>query len=130
MKTNLKTLLADAQAEVNSYTVEEAKTKLGNPDYVFVDVREKAELENEGSIPGAVHIPRGMLEFCLEPSSPYYNPVFESGKNFIFYCKSGGRSVLSAQRAIEMGLPKVTHMEGGYLAWKDHFTKASVASAQ
>ena len=119
MKTNLKTLLTIAQAEVDSCTVEEAKTKVGNQDYVFIDVREKAELESDGYIPGAIHIPRGMLEFCIEKSSPYYNPVFESGKNLIFYCKSGGRSVLAAQRAIDMGLSGVVTMTGGFLAWKN-----------
>lgn len=117
MKTNLKTLLSSAHAEVHSYTVEEAKTKVGNSDYIFIDVREKAEIESDGSIPGSVHIPRGMLEFCIDNSSPYYHPVFGSGKKLIFYCKSGGRSVLAAQRAMDMGLSDVTNMAGGYIAW-------------
>ena len=119
MKTDLKTLLANAQAEISSFTVEEAKTKLNNHDYIFIDVREKAELETEGAVPGSIHIPRGMLEFCIDKSSPYHNPVFESDKNFIFYCKSGSRSLLAAQRATEMGLSKVINMAGGFMAWKN-----------
>src|SRR5512145_679967 len=104
METNLKELIATAKAIVNTYSVEEARTKVNNRDYVFIDVREKEEIESEGSIPGSVNIPRGMLEFTIDKSSPYYNPVFESGRNFIFYCKSGGRSLLAALRAVDMGL--------------------------
>ena len=117
MKTDLKTLLASAQGEVDVCTVEEARAILHTDDYVFVDVREADEITSQGAIPGSIHVPRGMLEFCIDPSSPYHNPVFQSGKNFIFYCKSGSRSVLSAQRAIEMGLTKVKSMAGGFLAW-------------
>lgn len=118
MQTTLNTLLEDAKACVRSYTVAEARSKVGNNDFVFIDVREKQELESDGFITGSVHIPRGMLEFTLDSKSPYHNPVFGNDKTYIFYCKSGGRSLLAAQRAVEMGLKNVVNMEGGYLAWQ------------
>lgn len=117
MKTDLKSLLENAKAHVPSFTVEEARTKLDDDDYVFIDVREQLEFENDGAIPGSVNVPRGMLEFILDQSTPYYNPIFESSKNFIFYCKSGGRSLLASQRALQMGLSNVWNMEGGFLSW-------------
>lgn len=126
MSTDLKTLLANAQAEVSSCSVEDAERKLGNPDYIFVDVRESAELETDGRIPGAVHIPRGMLEFTMDKSTPYFNPIFGSGKNIVFFCKSGGRSLLAAQRAKEMGIPNVENMAGGIVAWN----KMKIAAPQ
>ena len=117
MKSNLKTLLESANALVESYDSAEAKSKVGHEQFIFIDVREKEELETEGKVPGALHIPRGMLEFTLDPNSPYYNNIFEVNKTFIFYCKSGGRSVLAAQRAVEMGLKNVRNLEGGFLGW-------------
>lgn len=118
MKTNVETLITRAKERVPSCSVAEAKTKLNDPDYVFIDVRQNSEFENDGRIQGAVNIPRGMLEFMVDKSTPYYNPVFESGKNFIFYCKSGSRSLLAAQRAQEMGLENIINMEGGFLVWE------------
>lgn len=118
MKTNLKILLAKANASVESYTTQEAKSEVGNQNVIFIDVREKQELETEGQIPSAINIPRGMLEFTLDANSPYYNDIFSTGKSFIFYCKSGGRSVLAAQRAVEMGLENVKNLQGGFMTWK------------
>jgi rhodanese-related sulfurtransferase len=117
MKTELKTLIANAQETVTSCSVDEARTNVNNNDYVFIDVREKEELEQDGLIPGSIHIPRGTLEFLLDKSSPHYNHLFDSNKKFIFYCKSGVRSLLSAQLAMEMGLTNVFSMAGGIVAW-------------
>jgi len=117
MKANLKSLMENANAMVESCNSAEAKSKLGHEHYLFIDVREKEELEVDGQVPGALHIPRGMLEFTLDPNSPYYNHIFGGNKTFIFYCKSGGRSLLAAQRAIEMGLKNVKNLEGGFLSW-------------
>ena len=77
------------------------------------------ELEREGKIPGAFHAPRGMLEFWVDPESPYYKDVFAPGKTFVFYCQSGWRSALATRTVQDMGLPNVCHVGGGYRAWKD-----------
>jgi len=91
----------------------------GHDEWLFVDVRDGNELEKEGKIPGAVHASRGMLEFRIDPTSPLYDPVFASAKQFVFYCGTGGRSALATQRAMEMGLGQVVvSMAGGFAAWK------------
>ena len=85
---------------------------------LFVDLRDVRELEREGVIPGAFHCPRGMLEFWLDPDSPYYKDVFAPGKEFVFYCNAGWRSALAADTAQQMGLEHVAEMDGGFTAWK------------
>ena len=91
----------------------------GDPGVVFVDLRDARELEREGMIPGAFHATRGMLEFWIDPTSPYFKEVFGSGKRFVFYCQSGWRSALATRTAQEMGLAPVAHVQGGFRAWKD-----------
>ena len=85
---------------------------------VFVDVRDDGELAREGRIPGAHHASRGLLEFKIDPASPMHDPVFASGKRFVFYCGTGGRSALAVHRAAEMGLDNAASMAGGFGAWK------------
>jgi rhodanese-related sulfurtransferase len=113
-----KALLEEANREVKTLNIEEAKALHGNPDVVFVDLRDPRELEREGKVPGAFHCPRGMLEFWIDPESPYAKPVFQEDKQFVFFCAGGLRSALSAQTAQRMGLKPVAHIEGGYGAWK------------
>jgi len=91
---------------------------LDHPDVVFVDIRDVRELEREGMIPGAFHAPRGMLEFWVDPDSPYYKEIFGSGKTFILYCGSAWRSSLATATLQDMGLAPVCHIEGGFSAWK------------
>ena len=114
-----KELVAEANAVVTTVPVGEAAAQVGSNDTIFVDLRGDVELVNTGMISGSVNVPRGMLEFVIDPSSPYHNPIFKSDKAFIFYCASGGRSALAAQRAQEMGLQRVAHMGGGLKAWKE-----------
>jgi rhodanese-related sulfurtransferase len=85
---------------------------------VFVDLRDDTELARDGKIPGSLHVSRGIIEFALDPTLPYHNPVFSSGKNFLFYCASGGRSVLAADTAQALGLTNVAHLGGGVRDWK------------
>jgi len=85
---------------------------------VFVDIRDVRELEREGMIPGAFHAPRGMLEFWVDPESPYYKDIFGSGKTFILYCGSAWRSSLATATLQDMGLAPVCHLAGGFSAWK------------
>jgi rhodanese-related sulfurtransferase len=83
-----------------------------------VDLRDPRELEREGTIPGAFHCPRGMLEFWVDPESPYHKPIFAEPKVFVFFCASGWRSALSTKTVQEMGLADVAHVEGGFTAWR------------
>ena len=85
----------------------------------MVDLRDPRELEREGRIPGAFHCPRGMLEFWIDPESPYHKPIFAEDKRFVFFCAAGWRSALSAATAHDMGLQPVAHVEGGFTAWKE-----------
>jgi rhodanese-related sulfurtransferase len=86
---------------------------------VIVDLRDPREIEREGRIPGAFHCPRGMLEFWIDPASPYAKPIFQEDKKFVFHCASGWRSALAAKVAQEMGLKPVAHIGGGFTAWRD-----------
>jgi len=114
-----KQLLAEANAKIRTLSMEEARARHGSDDVVFVDLRDVRELEREGLIPGAIHAPRGMLEFWVDPESPYYKEVFGSGKELVLYCQSAWRSALATAALQEMGVPRVCHLEGGYRAWKD-----------
>ena len=113
-----RALLDQANAAVRTLTVDEARAMHANPDVVFVDLRDPRELEREGRMPGAFHCPRGMLEFWIDPESPYAKPVFQEDKTFVFFCAGGWRSALAAQTAQQMGLRPVAHLEGGFGAWK------------
>jgi rhodanese-related sulfurtransferase len=118
LKRGYKQLVADAMARVHTLSVAEAQAKLGDPGAVFVDIRETGELEREGTIPGAFHAARGMLEFWVDPESPYYKQVFDPSKQLILYCASAWRSALAAATLLDMGLTSVSHIEGGFSAWK------------
>lgn len=118
MKRGYKQLLAEAEDKIETLTLEEATALHGSEDVLFVDLRDRRELEREGRIPGAFHCPRGMLEFWIDPESPYHKSVFAEPKRFVFYCASGWRSALATQAAQEMGLEPVCHVSGGFTAWK------------
>ncbi len=85
---------------------------------MLVDLRDPRELQREGKVPGAFHCPRGMLEFWIDPASPYHKDVFAQDKKFVFFCAGGWRSALAAQAAQRMGLKPVAHMRGGFGGWK------------
>lgn len=112
-----KELVSDANTRVKTITPKEAFARLNAPEAAFIDLRDSAELQRDGKIPGAIHINRGMLEFALDPTSPYHHPVFSSGKHLVLYCASGGRSALAADTAQRMGLVNVSHLGGGFRAW-------------
>jgi rhodanese-related sulfurtransferase len=110
-------MIAEANAAVGTVSVEEAKQLVGKDDVVFVDVREGAELATQGKIPGAVHAPRGHLEFYADPTAPRHLPELASGKRLVMYCASGGRSALAAKTLKDMGIAKVANLLGGFTAW-------------
>jgi len=118
IKKGIKELVAEANAEIETVTVNDALKLKDDPGVTFVDIRDIRELDRDGRIPGAFHAPRGMLEFWVDPASPYYKEIFGSGKKFVFFCAGGMRSALAAQQLQRMGLEPVCHMAGGFGAWK------------
>jgi rhodanese-related sulfurtransferase len=108
-----------AEREVETLDVADAIKLHGRDDVVFVDLRDIRELGRDGRMPGAFHCPRGMLEFWIDPQSPYAKPVFQEDKKFVFHCAGGLRSALAAKTAQDMGLKPVAHILGGFKAWKD-----------
>lgn len=117
MARGYKDMLAEADAAVASVTPDEMVPRLDDPAIVMVDIRDPRELDREGMIPGAFHAPRGMLEFWIDPESPYHKPRFAEGKTYVFYCASGWRSLLAAQVAQDMGLD-TRSLRGGFGDWK------------
>ena len=118
LRNGYRALLDDAMAQIETLTVAQARALLEDEDTQFVDIRDVRELKREGKIPGAFHAPRGMLEFWVDPESPYHKKLFGSGKRFVLYCHSGWRSALATQTLQRMGLPRVCHVGGGYSEWQ------------
>lgn len=116
--TSVRALVEAAIAEIDNLSVAQARALHGRDDVVFVDLRDIRELQREGVVPGAFHCPRGMLEFWIDPQSPYHKKVFAQDKTFVFFCAAGQRSALAAQAAQRMGLKPVAHITGGFGAWK------------
>ncbi len=115
----VKELVAEAEAEVESISAADAIALLDDPAVQFVDIRDIRELWRDGAVPGAHHAPRGMLEFWVDPESPYHRELFASDKRFIFFCAGGLRSALATQAVQRMGLAPVAHIAGGFAAWTE-----------
>jgi rhodanese-related sulfurtransferase len=114
-----KQMLEEAEAEIETLPAADAVALQGREDTVLVDLRDPREREREGVVPGAFAVTRGMLEFWIDPESPYHKPVFAEDKRFVFFCAGGWRSALAAQTAQHMGLQPVAHIEGGFKAWRE-----------
>ena len=119
LKKTVADLVAEADKEIEAVSAEQAIRMRNDPNVLLVDLRDIRELGREGRIPGAFHAPRGMLEFWVDPASPYYKEVFGSGKRFVFFCAGGLRSALATQQVQRMGLQSVCHITGGFGAWKE-----------
>jgi rhodanese-related sulfurtransferase len=117
IKKGVKQLVAEANAAIRSVTAEQAIELATRDDVVIVDLRDIRERQREGFIPGSYHAPRGMLEFWVDPESPYYRDLFGSGKQFVFHCASGWRSALATKAVQDMGLEPVCHIESGFTGW-------------
>jgi len=126
LKIGYEALITQAMAQIETVPLVEAHALLDDPNIVFIDIRDVRELEREGMIPNALHAPRGMLEFWVDPESPYYKPIFGEGKRLILYCASAWRSALATETLQKMGVPRVCHLEGGFSAWK----KAQLPTAE
>lgn len=119
LRKGYKQLLAEANAVIETIAAEQAIELLDDQEVVVVDIRDVRELQREGRIPGSFHAPRGMIEFWIDPDSPYYKEIFGTGKRFVFHCASGWRSALVTQAVTQMGLTPVAHIGGGFKAWKE-----------
>ena len=115
---HFKDMVAEANTKVEIIPTTAAFDLVGRDDTVIVDLRDIRELQRSGKIPGAFSCPRGMLEFWIDPDSPYHKDIFNQDKKYVFYCASAWRSALSAQLAQDMGLQPVAHIEGGFGAWQ------------
>ena len=118
LKIGYQALIAEALSKIETLNLEQANALLGDADTSFIDIRDIRELEREGMLPGALHAPRGMLEFWVDPESPYYKPAFGEGKRLVLYCASAWRSALATETLQRMGVPRVCHIAGGFTAWK------------
>ncbi|MDQ3654393.1 MAG: rhodanese-like domain-containing protein [Chloroflexota bacterium] len=110
-------MVAMAKQRVQNLTVEEVAGELGANEVVLVDIREPEERTASGTIPGAVHAARGMLEFYADATSPYHRPEFETDRRIILYCASGGRSALAADTLQGLGYTRAAHLDGGFKTW-------------
>lgn len=117
MTKGYRSMVAEAEAEVKTLDVAELRTMHADPDLRLIDIRDPRELDRDGMIEGALHCPRGMLEFWIDPESPYHKPLFAEDCKFVFYCAGGLRSALAAKLAQDMGLARVAHLGGGLSAW-------------
>ena len=114
-----RALVDEAMAQVTTYSVDQVRERLNDPKVQIVDIRDPRELEREGTLPAALLAPRGMLEFWVDPDSPYFKPVFaDEGKEFILFCGAGWRSALATKTLMDMGMTNVAHIDGGFAAWK------------
>lgn len=118
-KKSATDLVKEAKSQIENLNVDQVKAELENGDVTLVDIRESEELKENGVIPGAIHAPRGMLEFYADPSLPYHKPEFQKNRRIILHCASGGRSALAAHTLKQMGYSNVAHLDGGIKAWKD-----------
>ncbi len=117
--TPVSKLVADAEQHIEAWTVDQVKARLTDDAVQLVDIRDVRELWREGTIPGAFHAPRGLLEFWVDPKSPYAKDIFQQHKTFVLFCGSGWRSALAAKALTDMGLENVAHIKGGYTAWSE-----------
>ena len=113
-----RALVDEAMAQVTTYNVDQVRQRLDDPALQLVDIRDARELEREGTPPGAINAPRGMLEFWVDPDSPYYKPVFgDEDKQYVLFCGAGWRSALAAKALQDMGMTNVAHIDGGFTEW-------------
>ena len=111
-------LVDEAMAQVTTHSVDDVRARLSDPQVQIVDIRDPRELEREGTLPGALLAPRGMLEFWVDPASPYFKPVFaDESKQFILFCGAGWRSALATKTLQDMGMTNVAHIDGGFGEW-------------
>ncbi len=117
LKKTVQSMVEQAKRQITNYSAGDAIALAGDPGVVLVDIRDVRELRRDGRVPGALHAPRGMLEFWVDPESPYHKEIFAEGKHYVLFCAGGGRSALAALALQEMGLEPVSHIETGFRGW-------------
>ncbi|MFZ3218683.1 MAG: rhodanese-like domain-containing protein [Rhodoferax sp.] len=123
-------LVDEAMEEIRTYPVADVVARLNDPATQIVDIRDIRELA-DGTVVGAFHAPRGMLEFWVDPASPYFKPLFaDEGKEFILFCGAGWRSALAVKTLQEMGMTNVAHIDGGYAEWVKQGAPTETLEAQ
>ena len=117
LKLTAAQMVGDARARINEIETADLIAKLDDPNLVIIDLRDIRERQKTGFIPGSYHAPRGMIEFWVDPESPYFKPIFgESGKHYVFHCASGWRSALSVATLQDMGF-EASHLKHGFSDW-------------
>ncbi|CUJ81973.1 molybdopterin biosynthesis protein MoeB [Shimia thalassica] len=116
--TPVKTLVAEAKEQIETLPQTEVETLLASGEIVLIDIRDIRELKRDGRIPGAIHAPRGMLEFWIDPESPYHKPDFATDKKLVLFCASAWRSALAVKNLQDIGVENIAEMADGFSAWK------------
>ena len=119
LKTSVADMVAAARARIGEVETKDAIAMVSDPSIVLVDLRDVRERQRSGFIPGSFHCPRGMVEFWVDPASPYFKPVFGEDKTFVFYCASGWRSALTVATLQDMGF-EAAHLKEGFSTWEKH----------
>jgi len=119
VKKGFQQLVAEAESQITAISGEDLALQLSRPGVLLVDLRDVREVKREGKIADALHVPRGMLEFWIDPASPYYRLEFDNAEELILYCNKGWRSALAALSLKEMGITEVSHLEGGLERWRE-----------
>jgi rhodanese-related sulfurtransferase len=118
LKRGFKAMLAEANAAIETVSIQDLAYHMDEADTVLVDVRDGTERARDGEIPGSIHVSRGMLEFQADPESPVHNPALNPDRRVIVYCGTGGRSALAAKTLVDMGFEDVASLAGGFAAWQ------------
>ena len=116
LKKTVMQMVADAKSKINEIDAKEAIKLFKNEDVIFIDIRDIRERQKSGFIPGSFHAPRGMLEFWIDPDSPYFKDIFNKKKKYIFHCAAGWRSALAVNTLNDMGF-EATHISDGFSGW-------------
>jgi rhodanese-related sulfurtransferase len=119
LKRGIEAMIAEARSQITEIEPQEAIALANNPDWLIVDVRDVRERARDGFIPGSFHCPRGMVEFWIDPQSPYFKPEFAAGRKLLFYCALDWRSTLTTHTVTQMGVEGAAHIKGGLKAWKE-----------
>ncbi|HBR97986.1 MAG TPA: rhodanese [Gammaproteobacteria bacterium] len=115
----VKELVAEAKQQITTLSPAEAHAAQAEGRALLVDIRDIRELQRVGRVPDAFHAPRGMLEFWIDPASPYHKPELATDKTLVLFCASAWRSALSVKALQEMGVENIAEIGGGFTAWRE-----------
>ena len=116
LKKTVKSMVAEAKLKINEIDAKEAIKFFNDENVIFIDIRDIRERQKLGFIPGSFHAPRGMLEFWIDPESPYFKDIFNTNKKYIFHCAAGWRSALAVSTLNDMGF-EASHITDGFAGW-------------